>query len=94
MTGAEMVGQASAASAMSTLFFTVGAVLQRSNTFDLGLFLALLVPFCAGVPGGIAWYHTFHTEALTKITAWMIVLVGLLLVWWSFTVGPEDDDDA
>ena len=85
----------------STLFFTIGALLNTKNQFDLGLFLTLLVPYCLGVPIGLAWHRSFrhttsHTETdawLTKVVAYALAAVGLGLVAWAFAVGPRAEGD-
>jgi hypothetical protein len=59
----------------------------------LGLFLLLLVPYCLGVPCGVAWHKAFHTETLTKVTAYALAAAGLGLVVWAFAVGPYEEDD-
>ena len=94
MTTLEMVGHATVVSMAVSLFFSVGSVLQRKNHFDVGLLVALLVPFCAGVPSGVAWHRHFHTETLTKVTAYALAVVGLGLAVWSFAVGTDEDGDA
>ena len=53
----------------------------------------LLVPYCLGMPCGVAWHKAFHTETLTKVTAYALAAVGLGLVVWAFAVGPYEEDD-
>ena len=82
--------QATATSMASTLLFTIGALFNTSSQFDLGLFLALLVPYCLGVPRGLAWHRAFHTKALPEVIAYALAVVGLSLAIWA--ARAEDDD--
>mmetsp|Transcript_22386 Transcript_22386/g.57425 ORF Transcript_22386/g.57425 Transcript_22386/m.57425 type:complete len:165 (-) Transcript_22386:2107-2601(-) len=93
----EIVGQATATSMASTLLFTIGALFNTSSQFDLGLFLALLVPYCLGVPSGLAWHRAYHTKCITKalpeVIAYALAVVGLSLAIWALTAGPRAEDD-
>jgi hypothetical protein len=81
----------------STLLFTIGALFNTSSQFDLGLFLALLVPYCLGVPSGLAWHRAYHTKCITKalpeVIAYALAVVGLSLAIWALTAGPRGEDD-
>ena len=91
MTTEEMLSQATTVSMVVSFCFSVGSLLQRKSHFDVGLLMVMLVPFCSGVPSGVAWHRQYHAETLTRFAAYALAVVGLGLAVWSFAAGPDED---